>query len=174
MLDLNYVRNNIERVRAALEARGPPPSPLDDFAALDAERRRVIAESDSLNAQRNSSSREIGALMKEGKKEEAEVRRREVGDLKERIAELERTRDEAERRVQELISTIPNVPHESVPVGADESANEEVRQWGDAPRFDFEPRDHVELGTELGILDLERAAKIASERFAILKGAGAR
>src|SRR2546421_5336358 len=174
MLDLTYVRNNLERVRAALEARGLPSAPLDDFAALDAERRRAIAESAALNAQRNSSSREIGALMKEGKKEEAEARRKEVGELKERISELERARDEAERRMQELLAAIPNVPHESVPVGADESANKEVRQWGDAPRFDFEPRDHVELGTDLGILDLERAAKIAGARFAILKGAGAR
>jgi seryl-tRNA synthetase len=174
MLDLNYVRNNLDRVRAALEARGFPTAALDDFAALDSERRRVIAESDALNAQRNASSREIGALMKEGKKEEAEARRREVGELKERIAELERSRDEAERRMQELLSTIPNVPHGSVPVGKDESANEEVRRWGDAPSFDFEPQDHVDIGTRLGILDLERAAKIASARFAILKGAGAR
>src|SRR5437763_766865 len=174
MLDLTYVRNNLERVRAALDARGLATAPLDDFAALDAERRRVIAESDALNAQRNSSSREIGALLKEGKKEEAEARRKEVGELKERIAELERARDEAERRMQELLAAVPNVPHESVPVGRDESANEEVRRWGEAPRFDFEPQDHVDIGTRLDILDLERAAKIASARFAILRGAGAR
>jgi seryl-tRNA synthetase len=174
MLDLNYVRNNLERVRAALEARGIPTTALDDFAALDSERRSRIAESDALNAQRNASSREIGALMKEGKKEEAESRRKEVGELKERISELERARDEAEQRMQELLVAVPNVPHESVPVGRDESANEEVRRWGDAPSFDFEPQDHVDIGTRLGILDLERAAKIASARFAILKGAGAR
>ena len=174
MLDLNYVRSNLERVRAALEARGFPAAALEDFAALDAERRRVIAESDALNARRNASSREIGALMKEGRKEEAEARRREVGELKGRMAELDRARDEAERRMQDLLATVPNVPHESVPVGRDESANEEVRRWGEAPRFDFEPQDHVDLGTRLRILDLERAAKIASARFAILKGAGAR
>jgi seryl-tRNA synthetase len=174
MLDLNYVRANLERVRAALEARGFPTAALEDFAALDAERRRAIAESDALNARRNSSSREIGALMKEGRKEEAESRRAEVGELKERMAELDRARDDAERRMQELLATVPNVPHESVPVGADESANREVRRWGEAPRFDFEPLDHVDLGTRLGILDLERAAKVAAARFAILKGAGAR
>ncbi|HEX7314086.1 MAG TPA: serine--tRNA ligase [Pyrinomonadaceae bacterium] len=174
MLDLNYVRANLERVRAALEARGFPVVALDDFAALDAERRRAIAESDALNAQRNASSREIGALMKEGRKEEAESRRKEVAELKERMAELERARDEAERRMQELLATVPNVPHESVPIGRDETANVEVRQWGEAPRFDFEPQDHVDIGTRLGILDLERAAKIATARFAILKGAGAR
>ncbi|HEX6622337.1 MAG TPA: serine--tRNA ligase [Pyrinomonadaceae bacterium] len=174
MLDLNYVRGNLEEVRAALEARGFPVAALEDFAALDAERRRVIAESDALNAQRNTSSREIGGLMKEGRKEEAESRRKEVGELKERIAQLDRARDDAEARMQELLSTVPNIPHKSVPVGRDESANEEVRQWGEAPKFDFEPQDHVDLGTRLGILDLERAAKIASARFAILKGAGAR
>jgi seryl-tRNA synthetase len=174
MLDLNYVRANLERVRAALEARGFPTAALEDFAALDAERRRAIAESDALNARRNSSSREIGALMKDGRKDEAEARRAEVVELKERMAELDRARDDAERRMQELLATVPNVPHESVPVGADESANREVRRWGDEPRFDFEPLDHVDLGTRLGILDLERAAKIAAARFAILKGAGAR
>src|ERR671939_1815412 len=115
MLDLNYVRNNLERVRAALEARGLTPAPLDDFASLDAERRRVIAESDALNARRNASSREIGALMKEGKEEEAEARRREVGELKERIAELDRARDDADARMRELLSTVPNVQDESVP-----------------------------------------------------------
>jgi seryl-tRNA synthetase len=174
MLDLNYVRGNLERVRAALDARGFPAAALDDFAALDAERRRAIAESDALNARRNASSREIGALMKEGKKDEAESRRKEVAELKERLAELERARDDAERRMEELLAAVPNVPHESVPVGRDETANEEVRQWGEAPRFNFEPQDHVDIGTRLGILDLERAAKIASARFAILKGAGAR
>src|SRR5919107_466341 len=174
MLDLNYVRGNLERVRAALDARGFPVAALDDFAALDEERRRAIAESDALNARRNASSREIGALMKEGRKEEAESRRKEVAELKERVAELDRARDEAERRMQELLATVPNVPHESVPVGKDETANVEARQWGAAPRFDFEPQDHVDIGTRLGILDLERASKIATARFAILRGAGAR
>ncbi|HYX40272.1 MAG TPA: serine--tRNA ligase, partial [Pyrinomonadaceae bacterium] len=174
MLDLNYVRENLERVSAALEARGFPTTALDDFAQLDQERRRAISESDRLNAERNTASREIGALMKAGQREEADARRRAVGELKERIAELDRARDESEARMRELLSTIPNVPSESVPVGADETANKEVRRWGDAPQFDFEPQDHVDIGTRLGILDLERAAKIASARFAILKGAGAR
>ncbi|HEV2761499.1 MAG TPA: serine--tRNA ligase, partial [Pyrinomonadaceae bacterium] len=174
MLDLNFVRDNLERVRVALEARNFPTTPLEDFAALDAERRRVISESDKLNAERNAASREIGALMKEGRRDEADARRAEVNQLKERIAELDRARDEAEARMRELLSTVPNVQHESVPVGADESANREERRWGAQPRFDFEPRDHVDLGTSLQILDLERATKIAASRFAILKGAGAR
>src|SRR5947209_12436708 len=174
MLDLNYVRNNLERVRAALEARGLPTSVLDSFTIMDAERRHAIAKSDGLNAQLNAASREIGALMKAGRQEEAHTRRLKVAELKKEIALEDNARARAEETIKELLSGIPNIPHESVPVGPDESANEEVRQWGDAPRFDFEPRDHVELGTDLGILDLERAAKIASARFAILKGAGAR
>lgn len=174
MLDLNYVRENIDKVRAGLQARRADTTALDDFTHADEERRRVIAESDQLNAQRNASSREIGALMKEGKKEEAEARRAEVAGLKDRITELDQVRAAAEARMHELLSTLPNIPNESVPVGEDESANVEVRRWGTAPKFSFEPLDHVDLGTALGILDLERATKIASARFAILNGAGAR
>src|SRR5436190_3498826 len=174
MLDLNYVRENLAAVSAALQKRQMATDALDDFARADAERRRVIAESDRLNAERNSASREIGALMKEGKREEADARRQAVGQSKDRISELDRQRDEAETRMRELLSTLPNIPHESVPVGQDESANVEVRRWGSKPEFDFEPKDHVDLGTALGILDLERATKIAGARFAILNGAGAR
>ena len=174
MLELNFVRENLEKVRAAMEARGFPTEALDDFARADMERRRVIAESDQLNAERNTASREIGTLMKDGKRDEADARRQEVGQLKDRITELDRARGEAETRMHELLSTLPNIPHESVPVGADETANVEVRRWGTPPAFDFEPKDHVDLGAALGILDLERAAKIASARFSILNGAGAR
>jgi len=174
MLDLNYVRENLERVRAGLQTRGAAPEALNDFVEADAERRRIIAESDTLNATRNTASREIGALMKAGKSDEAEARRKEVNELKERIAELDQQRNQAETRMHDLISTLPNIPHESVPVGKDESANVEIRRWGTKPEFDFEPRDHVDLGNALGILDLERASKIAAARFAIMNGAGAR
>jgi seryl-tRNA synthetase len=174
MLDLNYVRENLEGVRAALDKRGMPSAVLDDFAQADAERRRVIAESDQINAERNAASREIGALMKDGKREEANGRRQAVNELKDRIAELDQKRQQSEARMHELLSTLPNIPHESVPVGLDESANVEVRRWGAPPEFSFEPKDHVDLGTALGILDLERATKITGARFAILNGAGAR
>ena len=174
MLDLNYVRENIDAVRAALANRGAPAAALDDFARADAERRNAIGESDRLNAERNAASREIGALMKDGKRDEADARRKAVNELKDRIAEFDVKRDAAEARIRELLSTLPNIPHASVPIGPDESANVEIRRWGIKPEFDFEPRDHVELGTALGILDLERATKIAGARFAILYGAGAR
>ncbi len=174
MLDINYVRENLELVKSALTKRGTMPAALDDFVEADGERRRVIAESDELNARRNSASREIGALMKEGKREEGDARRLEVGELKDRIAELDQLREQSETRMRELLSTLPNLPHESVPVGKDESDNVEVRRWGTKPGFDFEPKDHVDLGTALGILDLERASKITAARFSILNGAGAR
>ena len=173
MLDLNYVRENLDAVRAALQKRQMAADALDDFARADLERRNVIAESDRLNAERNSASREIGALMKEGKRAEADTRRQAVGELKDRIGDLDRRRDEVESRMRELLSTLPNIPHPTVPVGHDESANVEIRRWGTKPEFDFEPKDHVDLGTALGILDLERATKITGARFAILNGAGA-
>ena len=174
MLDLNYVRENIDAVRAGLEKRGASGDVLDDFAQADTERRRIIAESDRLNAERNSSSREIGALMKDGKRDEAEARRKSVGDLKDQISALDQQREASEVRMREMLSTLPNIPHESVPVGKDESANRVERVWGEKPSFDFAPKDHVDLGTGLNILDLERASKITGARFAIYNGAGAR
>src|SRR5678815_3714983 len=174
MLDLNYVRENLEKVRTALADRNFPADVLDKFVELDAERRRVITEADSINQERNASSKEIGALMQAGKRDEAEAKKGEVAGLKEKQAELERLRDDADAGMRELLSGLPNIPAEGVPVGADEAANEEVRRWGEAKEFDFEVKDHVDLGEALGILDLERATKIAGSRFAILNGAGAR
>lgn len=174
MLDLNYVREHLDEVRAKLMSRGLPANALEDFTSAETERRRVIGESDQLNAERNTASREIGALMKEGKREEAEDRRRQVGELKERIAQLDQARDGAEARIRDLLTSLPNLPDDSVPIGKDDTENIEIRRWGNKPEFDFLPKDHVDLGVNLGILDLERAAKISGARFAILNGAGAR
>nr|ART40529.1 L772 [uncultured bacterium] len=174
MLDLNYVRENLSEVREKLQTRGVPPDSLNDFAAADTERRRIIAESDQLNAERNRASRDIGALMKEGKRDEAESQRKAVNSLKERITELDRLRDQAETGMRDMLAALPNIPAEGVPVGKDDSENVEVRNWGRKPDFEFPAKDHVDLGTNLGILDLERAAKISGARFAILQGPGAR
>src|ERR1044072_4611139 len=121
MLDLNYVRENLDKLRDALEARHADTAPLDDFAKADSEPRHVMAESEQLNAQRNAASREIGGLMKEGRKDEAEARRAEVGQLKDRISELDQLRAQTETRMNELLSSLPNVPHESVPRGDSEA-----------------------------------------------------
>jgi seryl-tRNA synthetase len=174
MLDLNFVREDLEAVRRALRDRNFPAAGLDTFVELDAERRRVIGEADQINQFRNAASKEIGALMQAGKRDEAEAKKAEVADLKQRQADLDNKRDEAEAAMRELLSGLPNIPAPDVPVGADESANREVRRWGEPREFDFEPNDHVDLGLKLGILDLERATKIAGSRFAILNGAGAR
>lgn len=174
MLDINYVRDNLEAVRKALADRNFPADPLDKFARLDVERRRVIAEADGINQARNASSKEIGSLMQAGKREEAEAKKGEVAGLKEKQAELEKARDAADAEMRELLAGLPNVPASDVPVGADETANREIRRWGETREFEFEPKDHVDLGEGLGILDLERATKIAGSRFAILNGAGAR
>ncbi len=174
MLDLHYVRENLDAVKTALQNRNFATTSLETFAALDAERRRVISEADALNQTRNSSSKEIGALMQAGKRDEAEAKKLEVAGLKTRQTELETKRDEAENEMRELLSGLPNIPASDVPVGADEAANVEVRKWGEPKTFDFEVKDHVDLGEALGILDLERAVKITGSRFAILNGAGAR
>jgi seryl-tRNA synthetase len=174
MLDLNFVRENLENVKKALENRNFPTDLLNRFAELDTERRRVISEADRLNQLRNSSSKEIGALMQAGKRDEAEAKKAEVADLKQKQSDLEKSRDEAETEMRELLANLPNIPAAEVPVGADEAANVEIRKWGEVREFDFEVKDHVDLGEALGILDFERATKIAGSRFAILNGAGAR
>ena len=174
MLDINFVRENLDKIRTALANRNFPDETLNKFAELDAERRRVITEADAVNQTRNASSKEIGALMQAGKRDEAEAKKAEVSGLKEKQAELERARDAVDAEMRELLAGLPNIPAEGVPVGVDEEANEEIRRWGEPKEFDFEPKDHVDLGETLGILDLERATKIAGSRFAILNGAGAR
>lgn len=173
MLDINFVRENLELVKTALANRNFPAESLEKFVELDAERRHVIAEADEINRKRNVYSKEIGSLIQSGKGEEAKQIRNEVASLKEQQAVLEKRRDNAEDEMRELLSGLPNVPADDVPVGDDEAANVEIRKWGEPRQFDFEVKDHVDLGEALGILDLERATKIAGSRFAILNGAGA-
>lgn len=174
MLDLNFVRENLDAVRSALGNRNFPEDSLDIFVELDAERRTVIGESDRINSLRNIASKEIGTLMQTGKRDVADAKKSEVAELKDQQAALEIRRERAEDAMRDLLSNLPNIPSEDVPVGPDEMANVEIRRWGTPREFDFEPKDHVDLGEALGILDLERATKISGSRFAILNGAGAR
>lgn len=174
MLDLHFVRENLDAVRQAVADRNFPAESLDRFVELDTERRRLISASDEINQLRNAASKEIGDLMKAGKKDEADGKKADVAGLKDKQSELETKRDESEKEMYDLLAGLPNIPAADVPVGVDESANVEIRKWGEPREFDFEPKDHVDLGEALGILDLERATKIAGSRFAILNGAGAR
>lgn len=174
MLDLHFVRENLDAVKKAFADRNFPAESLDRFNELDALRRRLISESDEINQKRNAASKEIGDLMKSGQKDEAEARKSEVAELKDRQSVLDAERETSESEMRDLLAGLPNIPADDVPVGKDESANVEVRKWGEARAFDFEVKDHVDLGEALGILDQERATKIAGARFAILNGAGAR
>lgn len=171
MLDLGFVRENLALVREKMRARGLE-SVLDPFEELDRERRKALTEAENRKAHRNKVSDEIAALKKQGKDASALI-----GEMKQLRAETEgfdQRAKELDERLRELLATIPNVPHESVPVGKMPADNKEVRRWGEPRKFDFEPKAHWDLGPELGIVDFERAAKIAGARFAVYTGLGAK
>jgi seryl-tRNA synthetase len=177
MLDVHFVRENFDLVREKLATRNFDPALLDNFTKLDGVRRSVIRERDELNAASNRLSKEVGALMREGKKDEAESKKAESRAVAEKVKGIEAKLDEMENELRAILTRVPNLPHESVPVGADESANLEVHRWGTPRDFaadGFEPKDHVDLGVGLGILDQERAAKVTGARFAVLSGLGAK
>jgi seryl-tRNA synthetase len=177
MLDLHYVRENFDAVRERLSTRNFDPALLEDFTKLDAERRALIRERDELNAASNRFSKEVGALMREGKKDEAEGKKAESRAIGETIKTVEAKVNELENGFRDILTRVPNLAHESVPVGKDEAANLEVRRWGTPRDFTaegFTPKDHVDVATNLGILDLERAAKVTGARFSVLKGLGAK
>ena len=177
MLDLHFVRENFDQVRERLGARNFDPALLEDFQKLDAERRTLIRERDELNAASNRISKEVGALMREGKKEEAEGKKAESRQIGEKIKAAEVRVEEMESEFRNILTRVPNLAHESVPVGKDEAANAEVRRWGTPRDFQaegFAPKDHVDIGTALGILDTERATKVTGARFSVLSGLGAK
>src|SRR5499427_7195715 len=177
MLDVHFVRENFELAREKLSTRNFDPALLDNFTELDGVRRRVVRERDELNAASNRISKEVGALMREDKKDEAEAKKAESRAVAEKVKGIEAKLSELESELGAILTGVPNLPHESVPVGADESANLEVRRWGTPRDFaaeGFEPKDHVDLGVGLGILDQERATKVTGARFAVLRGPGAK
>ncbi len=171
MLDLHHVREQLQQVEAALRTRDPGLA-LDDFRKLDQTRRALLVEVERLKKTRNESSRDIGQLIQQGAA--AEPLRAEVRKLGERIAELERALEQAQEELERLLHRLPNLPHSSVPLGRSAADNPVLREWGAKPVFDFEPRDHADLGPALGLLDFERAARISGARFALYVGEGAR
>ena len=174
MLDLHYVRDNFDAVRERLSTRNFDPTLLDDFTNLDSQRRAFIRERDELNAATNRVSKEVGGLMREGRKDEAEAKKVESRQLGEKVKEIESQLNGLEDSFNEILTRVPNLPHASVPTGKDEAANLEVRRWGTPRSFAFTPKDHVDLGHALNILDTERAAKVTGARFSVLKGWGAK
>ena len=172
MLDLNFVRDNLPLVEEKLRQRGLDPAQvLKDFGDVDTQRRQAITDAETMKARRNRASEEIAKLKKSG--QDATVLISETKALREQIPEREKIAAELESRLQEILSGIPNLPHDSVPVGKSAEDNIEVRRWGAAPKFDFTPKPHWELGEQLGVLDLERAAKLSGARFAVYWDLGA-
>ena len=174
MLDIKFVRENPDLVDKSCESRQNAHWDREKFFELDEERRSVIAEVESLQAERNAVSKQIGLLMREGKKEEAEAAKEQVAANKDRIAELDQRRGEVEEELTALVAAIPNIPDTSVPYGKDDSDNPEIRKWGEPTQFDFEPKAHWDLGPELGMIDFDRGVKLAGTRFYLLGGMGAR
>ncbi|MGZ4833247.1 MAG: serine--tRNA ligase [Terriglobales bacterium] len=173
MLDLNFVRGNLPLIERKLRDRGMKPEEvLRDFSAVDARRREVITRMERLRAAQNKASEEIARLKRD--KQDASQQMAEMRRVREEVAELEKLAAGAEAEMQDILKTIPNLPHESVPVGEGPEQNLEVRRWGSPPKFDFTPKPHWELGAELGVLDLERAVKLTGARFAVYWDLGAR
>ncbi len=171
MLDARFVRENIDSVKAALEKRGYE-FPLSHFLAIDEKRMALLREAEELRNKRNVVSEEIGRLKRE--KADASAQLEEMKGVSDRIKALDEKLKEVEDETGNLLLTIPNIPHESVPVGKDETENVEVRKWGTPGEFAFEPLNHWDIAATLDIIDFDRASKIAGARFALMKGAGAR
>jgi seryl-tRNA synthetase len=173
MLDLQFVRANLALVEEKLRARGQDPAVLlGDFAALDARRRERITESENLKARRNQLSEEVAR--KRRAKQDASAEMDETRALKEQVEQAEAAAADAERTMRERMAELPNLPAAEVPAGQSEQDNLEQKSWGAKPEFDFTPKPHWEIGAELGILDLERAAKLSGARFAVYWDDGAR
>ena len=173
MLDLKFVREHQDKVEQALKNRGQELS-LDEYRGREAERRQLLTRLEELRHERNALSKEVGPLMQAGKRDEAQPLRDRVTAINEESKNLEAQTEAQDSWVRDFLLNLPNLPHESVPVGASSDDNPVVHTWGEAPRFDFPPKAHWDIGENLGILDFERAAKITGARFALLKGAGAR
>jgi len=171
MLEIKFIRDNPEKVKNALKARNNPFD-LDAFLQKDAQRRALIQEIEELRSERNRVSETIGQL-KKAKQDASELMER-MKAVNSRIKEIESVLDGLEQEVANGLLSIPNIPHETVPIGKDDTENQVVKLWGDRPTFDFEPLPHWDVGEGLGILDFARAAKVTGARFCVYHGAGAR
>jgi seryl-tRNA synthetase len=173
MLDLSFVRDHLPKIEEMLRNRGMNPDiVLKDFREVDGQRRQAINAAETLKAHRNRLSQEIAGMKKSG--QDATQLMADAKDMRVQIQELEKAAEEYDARLSEVLVGLPNVPHISVPVGKSEQDNVEVRRWGTPPKFDFTAKPHWEIGERLGILDLERAAKLSGARFAVYWDAGAR
>jgi seryl-tRNA synthetase len=172
MLDIKLIREQGDRIHSQLNRRGPGTSAeLERLLEMDQQRREALNQAQTLKNKKKTLSAEVGALKKKG--EDAAGPMEEVKQLNVQIKEWDDKSSELDEQVRTTLLKIPNLPSESTPEGTDESQNEEVRVWGKQPSFDFEPKNHMELGETLDLLDLKRAVKISGARFAVFKGQGA-
>jgi seryl-tRNA synthetase len=172
MLDVKVLRANFDEVKKKLENRGEKISDLDHFGELDQRRRDLIVEVEQLKSRRNTVSQEVAVLKRE--KQDADHLIKEMKEVSDKIKELDDELRTVESQLDVILMTIPNIPHESVPVGLTEDENVEIRTWGEIPHFSYEAKPHWDLGTNLNILDFERASKVTGSRFVFYKGKGAR
>ena len=173
MLDIKVIKNDPERVKAAMRSRNANlDSVIDELLDIDAKRRDLTGKTEAMKAEQNAASKQIPALKKAGESTDAIMAR--MKELSDSIKDLGAELSELEAKQQDLLLRIPNIPHESVPVGTDDSDNVEIRRWGEATTFSFEPKAHWDLGADLGILDPETAAKVTGARFHFYKDLGAR
>ena len=172
MLDIKKLREDFEGMKTGVERRGKGDFGLNKVKELDTKRREILAEVEALKNRQNTTSREVPKLKKEGKDVSALFK--EMKELSNRIKEMDSHVADIEEELRGALLGVPNVPNASVQEGADDSANEELRKWGEPREFDFEAKAHWDIGEDLDILDFERAGKIAGTRFTVYKGAGAR
>ncbi len=173
MIDIELIRRKPDYVKERLRTRDPElPGLIDRVLELDSRRRSLLTEIEALRAERNAKSKEIGRLRREGK--ETSHIEDLVRGLKAKIDKLDEELKEVQTELRKLMLWIPNLPHDSVPVGEDESENVEVRRWGEPKEFAFQPKPHWELGERLGVLDFERGARLSGSRFTVVRGWGAR
>ncbi|PQZ45947.1 serine--tRNA ligase [Bacillus sp. MYb209] len=172
MLDIKFLRTNFEEVKAKLQHRGEDLTDFDRFEELDTRRRELLVQTEELKSKRNEVSQQISVLKREKKDAEALIlEMREVG---EKVKDLDNELRTVEEDLERLMLSIPNIPHESAPIGETEDDNVVARTWGEVKEFTYEPKPHWDLATDLGILDFERAGKVTGSRFVFYKGAGAR
>ncbi|EAD0587314.1 serine--tRNA ligase [Listeria monocytogenes] len=172
MLDVKLLRNNFDEVKQKLQNRGEDLGEFEKFGELDKRRRTLIVETEALKSQRNEVSQEIAKLKRE--KQDADAKIEEMRVVGDRIKTLDIELREIDEKLDMILMSIPNIPHESTPVGESEDDNVEIRKWGEVREFDFEPKAHWDLGTDLDILDFENAAKVTGSRFVFYKKLGAR
>lgn len=172
MLDVKLLRNNFEEVKQKLQNRGEDLGEFEKFGELDKRRRTLIVETEALKSQRNEVSQEIAKLKRE--KQDADAKIEEMRVVGDRIKTLDIELREIDEKLDMILMSIPNIPHESTPIGESEDDNVEIRKWGEVRTFDFEPKAHWDLGTDLDILDFENAAKVTGSRFVFYKKLGAR